>query len=111
MRGMLYAVPRACHDDLYWILGSTYRCLAVSNDRARDHWTGVFYDEAQYRRWSRAAVASVAISPDGVELSSPPVHEHACFASISSAGAAIAVAPDDEDGEWLRVDVVFKQND
>ena len=111
MRGMLYAVPRACHDDLYWILGTTYNCLAVSNDRARDHWTGVFDSEAQYRRWSRAAVASVAISPDGVELSSPPVHEHACFASISSAGAAIAVAPDDEDGEWLRVDVVFKQND
>ena len=56
-------------------------------------------------------MASVAISPDGVELSSPPVHEHACFASISSAGATIAVAPDDEDGEWLRVEVVFKQND
>jgi hypothetical protein len=71
----------------------------------------VFADEAQYRRWSRAAVASVAISPDGVELSSPPVHEHACFASISSAGAVIGVAPDDEDGEWLRVEVVFKQND
>ena len=63
MRGMLYAVPRACHDDLYWILGTTYQCLAVSNDRARDHWTGVFDSEAQYRRWSRAAVASVAISP------------------------------------------------
>ena len=30
MRGMLYAVPRACHDDLYWILGTTYQCLAVS---------------------------------------------------------------------------------
>ena len=110
MRGMLYAVPRACHDDLYWILGTTYQCLAVSNDRARDHWTGVFDSEAQYRRWSRAAVASVAISPDGVELSSPPVHEHASFASISSEGASIAVAPSDGE-EWLRVDVVFKQND
>ena len=111
MRGMLYAVPRACHDDLYWILGTTYNCLAVSNDRARDHWTGVFDSEAQYRRWSRAAVASVAISPDGVELSSPPVHEHASFASISSEGASIAVAPEEDAGEWLRVDVVFKQNE
>ena len=110
MRGMLYAVPRACHDDLYWILGTTHHCLAVSNDRARDHWTGVFDDEAQYRRWSRAAVASVGISTDGVELSCPPVHEHACFASISSEGAAIAVAPSDGE-EWLRVDVVFKQNE
>lgn len=105
--GMLYAVPRACHDDLYWILASTYRQVAVSNDRARDHWTGVFASEAQYRRWARAAVSAVRIGSENVELDKPPVHEYACFAAVGSAGAQVAVAPDD-DGEWLRADLVFK---
>jgi len=35
------------------------------------------------------------------------VHEYACFAAVGSAGARVAVAPDD-DGEWLRADLVFK---
>jgi len=61
-RGSLYAVPRGCHDDTYWMLATVTgkAPLVVTNDKIRDHWHKLVGARA-YRRWVSASVATFDI--------------------------------------------------
>ncbi|KAJ8602932.1 hypothetical protein CTAYLR_001506 [Chrysophaeum taylorii] len=60
--GSLYAVPRGCHDDMYWMVATVAGAapIAVTNDRIRDHWHKLV-GEREYRRWQSAKVANFGI--------------------------------------------------
>eukprot|EP00633_Aureoumbra_lagunensis_P004774 CAMPEP_0197317738 /NCGR_PEP_ID=MMETSP0891-20130614/48297_1 /TAXON_ID=44058 ORGANISM="Aureoumbra lagunensis, Strain CCMP1510" /NCGR_SAMPLE_ID=MMETSP0891 /ASSEMBLY_ACC=CAM_ASM_000534 /LENGTH=504 /DNA_ID=CAMNT_0042807877 /DNA_START=242 /DNA_END=1756 /DNA_ORIENTATION=+ len=64
--GILYSVPRGCHDDSYWMLATVTGSnppLALTNDKIRDHWHKLLGARSK-DRWSTASVVHFEIDLD-----------------------------------------------
>ena len=73
-RGSLYAVPRGCHDDPYWMLATVTgkAPVVVTNDRIRDHWHKLVGARA-YRRWVNTTMVNFNLVTERNETSGDDV--------------------------------------